>query len=72
MVQNSLVPKHRKISEEELQELLQRHSLSDKSKLPKIREKDAALAGLEIQAGDVVEITRKSFAGETLYYRLVV
>ena len=42
------------------------------NKLPKIKVKDPALADLGLQVGDVVEITRVSFAGKSKYYRLVV
>jgi DNA-directed RNA polymerase subunit H (RpoH/RPB5) len=69
---NLLIPSHRKLTEDEITALLQRHHLAGKSKLPKIKYKDPGLAGLEVEVGDVVEVTRHSFAGETKYYRLVV
>lgn len=69
---NFLIPVHRKISADEISEVLQKYSLEDTSKLPKIKIDDAALVSLEVESGDVIEITRKSFAGISKYYRVVV
>ncbi len=69
---NFLMPKHEKLSEKEVAIILEKYLLSDKSKLPKIKADDAALCELEIVAGDVVAITRRSFAGESKYYRFVI
>lgn len=64
---------HRKLSSQEVNSLFEKYKISDVSKLPKIKIKDAALKSLEdISIGDVIEITRTSFAGETKYYRVVV
>ena len=69
---NFLVPKHRKLSSDEVSAVLVKYSLEGTSKLPKIKKGDSALASLEAQAGDVIEITRKSFAGVSKYYRVVI
>lgn len=70
---NFLIPPHRKISEEEVKTLLKKYQLESTQKLPKIKLADQGLADIEgIAPGDVVEITRKSFAGETKYYRMVI
>jgi DNA-directed RNA polymerase subunit H (RpoH/RPB5) len=69
---NFLVPKHRKLSSDEINSILEKYKITDTSKLPKIKIKDPALAAIEIEAGDVIEITRHSFAGETKYYRVVI
>ena len=71
-VVNFLIPKHRKLSESEVKNLLEKYNLSDSSKLPRIKIQDPGLENIEIQAGDVVEISRKSFAGETKYFRVVI
>lgn len=64
-----LVPLHEKISEEEKQALLDKYNITSKQ-LPKIDIKDAALAHLDVQPGDVIKITRKSpTAGLTVFYR---
>ncbi len=69
---NFLIPKHEKLSEKEVANILEKYSLKDKSSLPKIRLDDAAISQLEVTTGDVVVITRKSFAGESKYYRVVI
>lgn len=69
---NFLVPKHKKISKEEVKRLLEKHELESVDKLPKIKARDPALASLEVQVGDVIEITRHSFVGETKYYRVII
>jgi DNA-directed RNA polymerase subunit H (RpoH/RPB5) len=70
--QNFLIPNHRKLSSVETNVILEAYSLDDVSKLPRIKIKDPALSSLDAQIGDVVEIVRKSFAGENKYYRVVV
>jgi len=70
---NFLVPKHRKISVEEKQILLDKYNLDSVEKLPKIKLKDPAIIELDVQVGDVVEIVRdKSFVGEAKFYRVIV
>lgn len=71
--QNFLIPNHKKISEEEIKTLLEKYQLESTSKLPKIKVKDMGIKHMEdVVVGDVIEITRNSFAGETKYYRVVV
>lgn len=67
-----LVPKHRKLSSEEIILLLEKHQLSGVDKLPKLKVKDSAVSSLEVVVGDVVEITRESFAGESKYFRVLI
>jgi len=69
---NVLIPVHRKLDEQEVSSILEKYSLVDVFKLPKIKIKDIALANLEAVAGDVIEIERVSFVGKTKYYRVVV
>ena len=67
-----LVPEHRKMSEEEVEELLKRHEI-ERENLPKIKSNDSALKQKDFEPGDVFEITRSSpTAGKTKYYRMVV
>jgi len=67
-----LIPKHEVISKEEVDELLQKYKIS-KENLPKIYITDPGLEGLEVKAGDVIKITRKSpTAGTAYYYRVVI
>lgn len=69
---NFLIPEHRKLSKQEITKVLAKHFLDDVLKLPKIKLKDIALSSLGVDVGDVVEITRHSFVGETKYYRVVI
>ena len=66
-----LVPKHKKLSSSEVNSLLEKHQLSGVDKLPKIKVKDPAISSLDVKVGDVIEIVRESFAGESKYYRVV-
>lgn len=69
---NFLMPKHEKLNADQIKALLEKHSLEDVSKLPKIKIKDIALSTLEVSIDDVIEITRESFAGQSKYYRVVI
>ncbi len=69
---NILIPNHKKISPQEVEKLLAKHNLKNILQLPKIKTSDVALKEMELEAGDVVEITRRSFAGESKYYRVVI
>ncbi len=67
-----LVPEHRKMSEDEVEELLERFDI-EKKNLPRIKSNDSALKQKDFEIGDVFEIKRSSpTAGETTYYRRVV
>jgi len=67
-----VVPQHRKLEEDELEELLNKYDIK-KENLPKIERTDAALKQMDPEVGDVIEITRDSpTAGETQYYRQVI
>jgi DNA-directed RNA polymerase subunit H (RpoH/RPB5) len=70
---NFLKVNHRKISDDEIKVLLSKYYLINVLKLPKIKIKDKSLVDLEdISLGNVIEISRNSFAGESKYYRVVV
>jgi len=67
-----LVPKHTKVGERELKELLERYGIEVEN-LPRIFKHDPALESLDIKDGEVVKIVRKSpTAGQTVFYRRVV
>ena len=63
-----LVPKHIKLSEEEVKELENR--IGDLQLLPKIRIDDPAIAKLKAKPGDVIKILRPD--EPVPYYRIVV
>ena len=66
------VPEHRKMTEDEIEEILEKYDAS-KSDLPKIERTDAALKQMDVEVGDVIEIERDSpTAGKTTYYRRVI
>ncbi len=66
------VPEHRKLDEEETEEVLEKYGAS-RDDLPKIQRTDAALKQMDAEVGDIIEIQRSSpTAGETTYYRVVV
>ncbi|MBW6442570.1 DNA-directed RNA polymerase subunit H [Patescibacteria group bacterium] len=65
-----LQPKHIKLKEKEVQELLEQFNIS-KAQLPKILLNDPALPeGCEI--GDIIKIERKDEDATYPYYRVVV
>lgn len=66
------VPKHTKLNQEEVQDLLQRYNISLKQ-LSKILVTDPNIKNLEPKPGDVIKIIRNSpTVGKTLFYRVVV
>lgn len=67
------VPEHRKLSEEEKQEILKKYKATEKQ-MPKISKKDPAVKHLNVEEGDLIEIKRNVLTtGEDyLYYRVVV
>lgn len=70
---NFLKVNHRKLSDDEITAVLNKYSLSGVLKLPRIKFKDKALTDIEdISLGNVIEISRNSFAGKSKYYRVVV
>ena len=67
-----MVPKHVKLSPEEVKELLDMYNLSLKQ-LPRIHKTDPAIQTLTPESGDVIKITRDSAtAGKFDFYRVVV
>ena len=67
-----LVPKHRILDDDEVEEVLGKYDI-EKEKLSKILTTDPVLGEIGANAGDVIEITRKSeTAGESVFYRLAI
>ena len=69
---NFLIPKHRKLAEDDVNQILKKYNIDSKSKLPSIKIKDFAISELDASVGDVIEISRESFAGKSKYYRAVI
>lgn len=72
ITKHCLVPHHRKMSNEEIRDLLEKYHCS-KSQLPKMLSSDPISQYYRFQPGDVIEITRFgiSTSGRSLYYRLI-
>lgn len=69
---HNLVPKHVKLSDNEVKKLLEKYNITVKE-LPKILKEDPAIGELNTKPGEVIKIIRKSrTAGEATYYRVVV
>ncbi len=72
ITQHIYVPKHVKLSEKEVNELVNNYNISIKQ-LAKIFIKDPAIKGTDVKAGDVIKIVRKSqTVGKAVSYRVVV
>lgn len=70
--QHDLVPEHRVMEEDEVQDLLDQYNIG-KENLPHIKQGDAVLKQVDAEVGDVIAIERDSpTAGTTTYYRRVV
>jgi DNA-directed RNA polymerase subunit H (RpoH/RPB5) len=65
-----LQPKHSKLSEKDIAELLQKFNIS-KAQLPKILSSDPSLQE-DIVVGDVIKVERKLKDKLNIYYRVVV
>lgn len=66
-----LVPKHEKLTESDIDKLLQRYNI-ELPALPLIAPSDPALQNLNVKIGDVIKIERQSLtAGDAVYYRRV-
>ncbi|MBW2997252.1 DNA-directed RNA polymerase subunit H [Candidatus Woesearchaeota archaeon] len=67
--QHVLIPKHKKLSEKEKKDLLETYHITI-NELPAILKSDPALAGTDVDVGDIVKIERDSpTAGKTVFYR---
>ena len=67
-----LVPKHIKLNQEEINELLQKYNVSLRQ-LPRISVKDPMSKLLDAKIGDVIKIIRKSqTASQSEFFRVVV
>ena len=65
---HELIPQHKLLPKDASNEILSTYKVS-RMQIPKIKIKDPALIGMNVKAGQIVEITRLD---GSLYYRLVV
>ncbi|MBW2972698.1 DNA-directed RNA polymerase subunit H [Candidatus Woesearchaeota archaeon] len=71
-IQHVLIPKHKKLSDKEKKDVLEIYKITV-NELPSIHKDDPALAGIDVQQGDVIKIERDSpTAGKTVFYRGVL
>ncbi|MDD5254220.1 MAG: DNA-directed RNA polymerase subunit H [Candidatus Nanoarchaeia archaeon] len=69
---HAFTPKHVKLTEKEIEDLLLNFNVSRKQ-LPKIHRDDPAIAEMDVKKGDIIKITRKSETmKESFYYRVVM
>jgi DNA-directed RNA polymerase subunit H len=67
-----LVSKHVKMSDKDKKHLLETYHITEHD-LPKIFSNDPAIQDMEVKAGDVIRILRKSpTADEVFFYRTVI
>lgn len=70
---HELVPKHEKLTEDEIAELKERYMLKSKMQMPHILRTDVIARWLGLRHGDVVRIPRHNdTSGESYYYRYCV
>jgi len=68
-----LVPKHEKMSEDEIKALMEELQLKSKTQLPFIQKTDIISRWLGLKSGDLVKITRYSeTSGQYYYYRCCI
>jgi len=67
---HTLQPKHCKLKEQEVQDILKKYNLS-LSQLPKIKKEDSALPK-DVNIGDVIKIERKDEGKVNIYFRAVI
>jgi len=71
MIQHILIPQHRKLDEQETEEILKKYNVSRKQ-LPRIKINDSAILEMDPKKGDIIEIIRDSpTAGKSFFYRVV-
>lgn len=69
---HKLIPKHAKLSDDEVQKLLEQFNISLRQ-LPKIMKSDPALKTIETKPGDIIKIERVSpTVGKVNFYRVVI
>ncbi len=72
IIQHFLVPEHIKLNDAEKIKILEKYNVSIKQ-LPAIKINDPSIKQLDVKAGDLILIKRKSpTANETEFYRVVI
>ena len=71
ILKHILVPKHRKLTEQEVKQLLENYDISE-LQLPTLPSTDPVAKKLGLKPGDVVEVTRDGITKKYPYFRRVV
>ena len=72
-MKHELVPKHKKMSEEDIKHFMEEMQLKSKNQLPLIQKQDIIARWLGLYPGDIVKITRYTeTSGKYYYYRCCV
>ena len=72
-MKHELVPKHKKMSEEDIKSFMEEMQLKSKNQLPLIQKQDIIARWLGLYPGDIVKITRYTeTSGKYYYYRCCV
>lgn len=72
MVKHILIPKHRKLSDDEAEKLLKKYNIS-KKQLPRMKLGDPAILEMNPERGDIIEIIRDSpTTGKSFFYRVAL
>jgi DNA-directed RNA polymerase subunit H (RpoH/RPB5) len=70
---HELVPPHRKLSNDEAKNIMDKYMIKSKGQMPLIQHTDVIAKWIGLKQGDLVEITRyNENSGEYYYYRCCV
>ena len=70
---HELVPKHRKLSNDEIKEVMDKYLIKSKLQMPLILHTDRIAKWIGLKQGDIIEITRyNENSGKIFYYRCCV
>jgi len=70
---HKLVPKHRKLTTEEANAIMEKYMIKNKLQMPMILHNDVIAKWLGLKQGEIVEITRyNENSGKSFYYRCCI
>lgn len=73
ILEHSLVPKHIKLSRDEVQEIVKKYKIKDNSNLPSISKFDQVAKAIGLRPGEICKIIRPSkIVVESNYYRICI
>lgn len=73
VIDHTLVPKHIKLTDEEVLDFMRKYKITNKSNIPTISKFDAVSKAIGLRPGEICEITRQSKTViESKYYRICI